>query len=73
MTSEPHDAVPGPDDRGREPTSAEELRRKAAEAARLARIFGDVLPETTGDERGDRSSGSGTDEWLRSQVPPHHG
>ncbi|TCK00019.1 hypothetical protein [Nocardia alba] len=73
MTSTPHDAVPGPEDQRREPTSADELRRKAAEAARLAKIFGDVLPETTGDERGERSGGSGTDDWLRSQVPPHHG
>lgn len=46
--------------------------------ARLARIFGDVLPETTRDERAG-SDGTGTgrdtssDEWLRSQVPPHHG
>ncbi|WP_114422446.1 hypothetical protein [Nocardioides houyundeii] len=43
---------------------------------RLAEIFGDVVPETTRDERDpadgaerDRSS----DDWLRSQVPPHHG
>ncbi|MFD3748617.1 hypothetical protein [Nocardia sp. NPDC058633] len=73
MTSAPDDAVPGPDDQGRGQASAQELRRRAAEAARLARIFGDVLPETTGDERGEGSRGSGGDEWLRSQVPPHHG
>ena len=40
------------------------------------KVFGDVLPETTGDER-DQSSGeserSGNEEWLRSNVPPHHG
>ncbi|MEU4648714.1 hypothetical protein ACIO14_10185 [Nocardia fluminea] len=73
MTSDADDSVSGPGVAGREPASADELRRKAAEAARLARIFGDVLPETTGDERGEGSRGSGTDEWLRSQVPPHHG
>ena len=42
---------------------------------RLAEIFGDVLPETTGDERdpsGPRGE-SGADRWLREQVPPHHG
>ena len=42
---------------------------------RLARIFGDVLPETTRDERDPeaaRGPQSG-DDWLRSQVPPHHG
>ena len=53
--------------------SADALRRKAAEAARLARIFGEVLPETTGDERREESRGADVDEWLRSQVPPHHG
>ncbi|MEV0359221.1 hypothetical protein AB0H71_24515 [Nocardia sp. NPDC050697] len=47
---------------------------RAGDAARLARIFGDALPETTRDERGDdeRRDDSG-DSWLRSQVPPHHG
>jgi hypothetical protein len=49
---------------------------------RLDEVFGDVLPETTGDEReAERhpsGSGSGSDEsagerWLREQVPPHHG
>ncbi|WP_017935785.1 hypothetical protein [Nocardioides sp. Iso805N] len=38
---------------------------------RLAEIFGDVLPETTGDERDERPRSS--DDWLKSQVPPHHG
>jgi hypothetical protein len=43
---------------------------------RLAEVFGDVLPETTSDERDDESRGTreaGTDAWLRAQVPPHHG
>ena len=48
---------------------------------RLARIFGDVLPETTRDERdpeearerGDSTGDSTGDAWLKSQVPPHHG
>ncbi|CRK49398.1 conserved hypothetical protein [Rhodococcus sp. RD6.2] len=42
--------------------------------ARLARIFGDVLPETTGDERSPEDArDSSSDDWLRRQVPPHHG
>lgn len=44
--------------------------------ARLARIFGDALPETTRDERdpADRRSEEPADEaWLKAQVPPHHG
>ncbi|OQS14472.1 hypothetical protein B0T36_13080 [Nocardia donostiensis] len=48
--------------------------RRAGDAARLDRIFGEVLPRTTADERGDdRPSGGDSDNWLRSQVPPHHG
>ncbi len=42
---------------------------------RLAEIFGDVLPETTRDERDpEHADGeSAKDRWLKSQVPPHHG
>lgn len=53
---------------GRDETAAERRRR-------LDDVFGDVLPETTSDERdpatprGDDAS----DAWLRAQVPPHHG
>lgn len=44
---------------------------------RLAEVFGDVLPETTSDER-DPSEPAGRPEsaaeaWLKDQVPPHHG
>ncbi|MFE3543450.1 hypothetical protein ACFXK0_10780 [Nocardia sp. NPDC059177] len=63
--------MPTPDSTS--PRDQDEVRRKAAEALRLARIFGDVLPDTTGDERGEQSRRSDNDEWLRSQVPPHHG
>lgn len=52
----------------RSPEPEEERRR------RRARVFGDVLPDSTRDERGHGSSeDGGTDEWLRRQVPPHHG
>jgi len=46
---------------------------------RLAAVFGDVLPDTTSDERdpetadADASAEDAGDRWLRSQVPPHHG
>ena len=43
---------------------------------RLAAVFGDVLPDTTSDERDPEAPSSGesaTDTWLRAQVPPHHG
>ena len=53
----------------RQGESAEARRR------RIAAVFGDVLPDTTGDERdpeGADDRGDG-DSWLRAQVPPHHG
>jgi hypothetical protein len=38
-------------------------------------VFGEVLPETTRDERDpdERDDTADGDSWLRSQVPPHHG
>ena len=62
---------PGRSGRGGPARESDWQRRK-----RLAEVFGDVLPETTRDERDpedreDRESAS--DRWLRSQVPPHHG
>jgi hypothetical protein len=42
---------------------------------RLAAVFGDVLPDTTTDERDAEQpdSGPADEAWLKSQVPPHHG
>jgi hypothetical protein len=46
---------------------------EAARRRRLDEVFGEVLPETTSDERDDRETGSdSSDRWLREQVPPHH-
>ncbi|WP_395310136.1 hypothetical protein V4U86_04760 [Mycobacterium sp. AMU20-3851] len=38
-------------------------------------IFGEELPRTTRDERHPESPGERFDreEWLRENVPPHHG
>lgn len=48
--------------------------RSAAEAARLARVFGETLPRASSDERApDGELPRSADEWLRAQVPPHHG
>ena len=65
------EGAPGPDDADAAPPRTEtswERRR------RLAAVFGDVLPEGTRDDRddsgGDEARG---EEWLRRQVPPHHG
>jgi hypothetical protein len=59
------------------PTRAEQ-EQEAERRRRLAEAFGEALPESTRDDRpeswGESSSrGGGSDEWLRSQVPPHHG
>jgi hypothetical protein len=48
-------------------SEAERLRRRAD-------VFGEVLPDRTGDERGDEEPEAiETEVWLRRQVPPHHG
>ena len=56
------------------PTGAAEPEAEWRRKQRLAEVFGDVLPDTTSDERepGERSGGRG-DAWLKEQVPPHHG
>jgi hypothetical protein len=58
-----------------QPEPVDDAVREAERRRRLAHVFGDVLPDGTSDERDDgrgRSEG-GTDDWLRRQVPPHHG
>lgn len=39
------------------------------------KVFGDSLPETTKDEWDDDRSAidADRDDWLRDNVPPHHG
>jgi hypothetical protein len=70
-----------PDETTPDETAPDESRDAAAPAEtawerrrRLAAVFGDVLPEGTRDDRddsgGDEARG---EEWLRRQVPPHHG
>jgi hypothetical protein len=61
--SRPEDQAP------HRPAETPEERR-----ARLAKVFGDVLPDTTQDERDtDVRRERDADQWLRDQVPPHHG
>ncbi|WP_327149625.1 hypothetical protein [Nocardia sp. NBC_01329] len=59
---------------GATPEVPRRANRRAGDPARLDRVFGEVLPSTTRDER-DEGAGPGADgdDWLRSQVPPHHG
>lgn len=70
--------VPAPDDREPADESATEDEAAAIERARrrrrLDRIFGDVLPEGTSDDRGPGSTGGADrDAELKRDVPPHHG
>jgi hypothetical protein len=52
------------------PDESPEARKR-----RISAVFGEVLPDTTGDERDPegRDEDADGDSWLRSQVPPHHG
>lgn len=49
--------------------AADEARRRR----RLAEVFGEVLPETTTDERSAEEGGSDRESWYRENRPPHHG
>jgi hypothetical protein len=54
-------------------TPEERSRRRR----RLAEVFGEVLPSQTADDvdlpDGEQDQARSNDEWLRRQVPPHHG
>jgi hypothetical protein len=53
---------------------SEQPRDEAERKRKLAEVFGDVLPDTTSDERDDDARDeSSRDGWFRDQVPPHHG
>ena len=68
MTDQP---TPPPES---DPPQSEQAESDWERKRRLAEVFGDVLPETTSDERdseGDDKPSS--DAWLKAQVPPHHG
>ena len=71
-SSEPSESLESPgSSRPSGPTDESDWQRRR----RLAAVFGDVLPDTTSDER-DEAGGADEDAadiWLRSQVPPHHG
>ncbi|MEV3964893.1 hypothetical protein AB0M34_29075 [Nocardia sp. NPDC050193] len=58
---------------GETPEVPRRAHRRTGDPARLDRIFGEVLPSTTRDERDDGATSGADDEWWRSQVPPHHG
>ncbi|MBJ7337868.1 hypothetical protein [Mycolicibacterium sp.] len=49
--------------------------RSQANDHSVNKIFGDALPEITKDEWDDSPSDreADRDDWLRENVPPHHG
>ncbi|WP_157695144.1 hypothetical protein [Nakamurella panacisegetis] len=49
------------------------LRPRTIDRRMLDEIFGDVLPDTTSDERGGSADGGYSEQWYRDNRPPHHG
>ncbi|MFF5992305.1 hypothetical protein [Prauserella flavalba] len=39
---------------------------------RIDEVFGEVLPETTSDERDPKPDRSASDDWYLENRPPHH-
>ena len=62
-----------------ESTPRQRAQSEAQRRRRLAEIFGDVIPEQTSDDAADsgdadrRTEEKAQEEWLKRQVPPHHG
>ena len=48
---------------------------REARRRRLEKVFGDVLPDQTRDDADESAGDSGDagEDWLKRQVPPHHG
>ena len=62
-----------------DPTPGQRAQAEAQRRRRLAEIFGDVIPEQTSDDTEPddpadrRTDEKAQEEWLKRQVPPHHG
>ena len=71
VTDEPESNEP----ESNEPAEDSKAESDWARRRRLAAVFGEVLPETTEDEREPSAPGAtdASDAWLEEQVPPHHG
>lgn len=46
--------------------------RRRAKDRKLDEVFGDVLPDTTSDERDPGTSRAGGEDWYHENRPPHH-
>jgi hypothetical protein len=49
-----------------------EPREQPRRRRRLDEVFGDVLPETTSDERDPQRRQDSGDSWYEENRPPHH-
>ena len=79
MIEPPREPEPEPEPRqASEAEAAGEIRarereqQRDRERKRLAEIFGEVLPDSTRDDRDDAAPDSRDADLLRD-VPPHHG
>ena len=59
------------DGRVTEPREQPEPTRRP-DPKRLGEVFGDVLPETTSDERDPERRRDSGDRWYEENRPPHH-
>ena len=63
----------GPDPKGSDQPRVLTAEEREARRRRLAEVFGEVLPEQTSDDADEQTPSDASEEWLRRQVPPHHG
>ncbi|TCP53041.1 hypothetical protein EV191_105103 [Tamaricihabitans halophyticus] len=47
-------------------------RARAAARAELDKVFGEVLPQASSDERAPEPAESNPDAWYLDNRPPHH-
>nr|WP_037161499.1 hypothetical protein [Rhodococcus fascians] len=67
----PEDEKPATNRAEQDKTEPDAESRARAQRARLARVFGDVLPEQTADDRSESTSRTSAD-WFERERPPHH-
>ena len=68
---EPGDQTPA--DQGAVDPIGAPAGRPAVDRRLLDEIFGDVLPDTTADERDPSGDRGYSEQWYRDNRPPHHG
>lgn len=64
---------PGPGVAGSNSAGEAGRNTRSVDRKKLDDIFGDVLPDTTNDEREAGGSAGYSEDWYRENRPPHHG